>query len=113
MSETIKRASTQQEVNTLNVRVTALESTNHANHSEMMRILTEMNSTMKETFKEIKDDLKLQSVKQQSNDSDIVACSKEISRVDSKLTKIMSAMGALLIAAVTGFFGLVSSYIGR
>ena len=109
----IKRASTQQEVNTLNVRVTALESTNHANHSEMMRILTDMNSTMKETFKEIKDELKSHAAKQQSNDSDIVACSKEVSRVDSKLNKIMSTMGGLLIAAVGGAFTLASRYIGR
>jgi chromosome segregation ATPase len=113
MSEQIKRASVQQEVNSLNVRVTAIESTNHAHHSEMMRILTDMNVTIKENFKEIRDDIKDLTSKQQVHTAQIASTEKEITRVDGKLSKVMGSIGALFIAIVGGAFTLATKYIVR
>jgi chromosome segregation ATPase len=113
MSDLAKRQSVQQEVNSLNIRVTALESTNQAHHAEMMRILSEMNSTIKENFKEIKDDVKALTSKQQDHSAQIAAAEKEIARVDGKLSKVMGSIGALFIAIVGGVFTLATKYIIR
>lgn len=113
MNDINKRHNTMQSVNDLNVRVTALESTNHAHHGEMMRILSEMSTTMKENFKEIKDDVKKQSISQKDLEAKVIANEKEISRVDGKLSRIMGAIGALCIAVVGGIFTLATKYIVR
>ena len=113
MSDIGKRQTIQQDVNCLNVRVTALESTNQAHHEEMMRMLSEMSVNIKENFKEIKDDLKSVTIEQKAHESQIATNSKEIERVDSKLSKIMGALGTALIAVISGIVTVSAKFIGK
>lgn len=113
MSEIGKRQTMQQDVNSLNVRVTALESTNQAHHEEMMRMLSEMSVNIKENFKEIKDDIKSVTLEQKEHEAKIAANAKEIDRIDSKLNKIMGAIGTALIAAVSGAFTISMKFLGK
>lgn len=93
-------------------RVTALENSNEAHHGEMMRMLADMSISMREGFKGLAEEVKHLAIKQVEQDGRIEATNKEISRVDSKLSRVMGGIGALAIALVGGLFTVLARYMG-
>jgi len=94
-------------------RVTALENTYAAQHSEIMRMLSAIGDTMKEGFKVLSDDVKEQAVKQATQEEKTKINQTEIMRIDSKLNKIMGSLGAAALTVVGGVFTLVARYFIR
>ena len=94
-------------------RVTALENSNEAHHGEMMRMLADLNSTMKEGFKVFTEESKRISLRQVEQDGKIEATVKEMGRVDSKLNRVIGGIGTLAIAIVGGMFTVLARYLGK
>jgi GTP cyclohydrolase III len=97
----------------LSNRVTALENTGAAQHSEIMRMLADMSNSMKDSFKMLSSDVRDQAIKQATQDERITTSFKEIKRIDTKLNKIMGGIGAVALTIVGGIFTLAARYFGR
>jgi uncharacterized GH25 family protein len=111
-SKPTKRRSVSRAAN-INERVAALEHSNEAHHAEMMRMLSDMSTFMKDGFKNLTDKVETQALKSVAQDGKIEATEKEIKRIDSKLNQILAGLGTAAIAAISGVFTLLSKYFVR
>jgi ATP-dependent RNA circularization protein (DNA/RNA ligase family) len=93
-------------------RVTALENISVAQHSEIMRILSDLHSEMREGIKLLTEEARSQALKQVVQDNKIEVATKEIIRIDTKLNKIMGGIGAVAITVVGGIFTVLSRFFG-
>lgn len=94
-------------------RIVALENTYIANHTEIMRMLSEMNTSMKDGFMVLTERVQAQAVKQATQDEQIKNQAQEIVKIDSKITKIMGGVGAVALTIVGGIFTLAARYFGK
>ena len=93
-------------------RVTALESAGQAQHEEIMRMLNDMRDAMKDGLKDLTDEVKGLIVTQVEQDGKIEASRKDITRIDSRINKVMGGIGTLAIAIISGVFAVFARYLG-
>jgi seryl-tRNA synthetase len=85
-------------------RVTALENTTEAHHSEIMRILAQISSDVKDSRENAQD----MSTEIALNKKAIESTDEKVEKVDSKINRMMSGAGALILAIIGGAITIIS-----